>query len=62
MSKIFIDLSEKNQKFIKTNPNIVEELISDYIEQKQDIQTKKELENNSYDFNLNLQLKSVLWI
>jgi len=62
MSKIFINLSEKNQKFIKTNPNIVEELISDYIEQKQDIQTKKELENNSYDFNLNLQLKSVLWI
>ncbi len=57
-----IKVSKQNQTLIKNNPNIVNQLLSDYNELRQDKITKKELENSVEDLNLNIQLKAVLWI
>ena len=62
MTKIDVKISDKYKVFVDKNPEIIDELLGEYIEKKQDRNTKKILENSKTDFNLNLQLKSVLWI
>ena len=62
MTKIAVKISDKYKVFVDKNPEIINELLEEYIEKKQDRNTKKILENSKTDFNLNLQLKSVLWI
>jgi len=62
MTKVEVYISEKNKSIIQENPYLVEELISEYIEKQEDKNTKNFLENSKKDKELNLQLKTVLWI
>jgi len=60
MTEIAVKISDKYKVFVDNNPEVINELLSEYIEKEEDKNTKKFLENNKTDFNLNLQLKSVL--
>jgi hypothetical protein len=60
MSKIQIELSPKYKKIIENNPEIIETLLSDYLELQQDKHTRLALENDQEDAQLFSSLKSVL--
>ena len=62
MTEVAVKISEKYKSFVDNNPEVVNELLSEYIEKEQDKKTFFELENSETDLNLNLQLKTVLWI
>jgi hypothetical protein len=60
MTEVKIKISDKNKILIEQNPEIINELLSDYNELKQDKITKQMMENNAYDNFLNKKLKMAL--
>jgi hypothetical protein len=60
MTEVAVKISEKYKLFVDNNPEVINELLSEYIEKEQDKKTYFELKDNKIDLNLNLQLKSVL--
>jgi len=59
---IMLKISEKYKNIVNNKPNVVEELLDDYIELQQDKETRLELEKSNEDINLNIALAKTLWI
>ena len=62
MWKITIDIYDEYKAIVESSPNVVNNLLSDYIELEQDKITKSKLDDSFENKNLNMSLKTVLWI
>ncbi len=64
MTTISINILEKDYKYLSDDnifQAVITETVFDYIEKKQDLETKNKLSQNAYFANLNNKLEEKLW-